>query len=76
MVTIGILNAGTSPEIQMMYDKYEIEKVPTFIFFKNGQIVDRIDSRDPQEVFDAIQKHGQEKLMNKYDQILSTYLWK
>ena len=59
MVTVGILNAGTSPEIQMMYEKYEIEKVPTFIFFKNGQVVDKIDSRDPREVVDAIQKHGQ-----------------
>ena len=56
-VQIGKISFGNVDTYQIS-DEYEIERLPTFIFFKNGEIVDKVEGSDPLKVFRKIQHHG------------------
>lgn len=45
-VKIGKLDTDESPETSF---KYEIQSIPTLIFFKNGQMVDRVSGFKSEE---------------------------
>ena len=59
MVQFGIVNAGQSRETHMISAEYEIETFPTFIFYKKGLILDKIEGSDIRKLVIAIQEYGQ-----------------
>ena len=58
-VELGIVNVGQNRETHMISAEFEIETFPTFIFYKNGQIVDKIEGSDLRKLVNAIQEYGQ-----------------
>ncbi|MEZ5014021.1 MAG: thioredoxin [Chitinophagales bacterium] len=49
-VNIGKVNVDFNPEISMMYG---IRNIPTILFIKNGQVVDKQVGAAPKSVLDA-----------------------
>ncbi|XP_053440288.1 glutaredoxin-3 isoform X2 [Nycticebus coucang] len=49
------LEAEAVPEVS---EKYEISSVPTFLFFKNSQKIDRLDGAHAPELTKKVQRHG------------------
>ncbi|XP_071605810.1 glutaredoxin-3 [Heliangelus exortis] len=49
------LEAEALPEVS---EKYEITSVPTFLFFKNSQKIDRLDGAHAPELTKKVQRHG------------------
>lgn len=49
-VNIGKVNVNFNPEISMMYD---IRNIPTILFVKGGQVVDKQVGAVPKSVLDA-----------------------
>uniref|UniRef100_A0A8C0HN72 Glutaredoxin 3 n=1 Tax=Buteo japonicus TaxID=224669 RepID=A0A8C0HN72_9AVES len=54
-VTFVKLEAEAVPEVS---EKYEISSVPTFLFFKNSQKVDRLDGAHAPELTKKVQRHA------------------
>ncbi|XP_021255214.1 glutaredoxin-3 [Numida meleagris] len=54
-VTFVQLEAEAVPEVS---EKYEISSVPTFLFFKNSQKVDRLDGAHAPELTKKVQRHA------------------
>ncbi|NXI65532.1 GLRX3 protein, partial [Anseranas semipalmata] len=54
-VTFVKLEAEAVPEVS---EKYEISSVPTFLFFKNSQKVDRLDGAHAPELTRKVQRHA------------------
>ncbi|XP_068807489.1 glutaredoxin-3 isoform X2 [Struthio camelus] len=54
-VTFVKLEAEAVPEVS---EKYEINSVPTFLFFKNSQKVDRLDGAHAPELTKKVQRHA------------------
>ncbi|XP_053166552.1 glutaredoxin-3 [Hemicordylus capensis] len=54
-VTFVKLEAEAVPEVS---EKYEITSVPTFLFFKNSQRVDRLDGAHAPELTKKVQRHA------------------
>uniref|UniRef100_A0A8C5QLF3 Glutaredoxin 3 n=1 Tax=Leptobrachium leishanense TaxID=445787 RepID=A0A8C5QLF3_9ANUR len=54
-VTFVRLEAEAVPEVS---EKYEITSVPTFLFFKNSQKVDRLDGAHAPELTKRVQRHA------------------
>lgn len=54
-VTFVKLEAEAVPEVS---EKYEISSVPTFLFFKNKQKVDRLDGAHAPELTKKVQRHS------------------
>ncbi|XP_035185771.1 glutaredoxin-3 [Oxyura jamaicensis] len=54
-VTFVTLEAEAVPEVS---EKYEISSVPTFLFFKNSQKVDRLDGAHAPELTKKVQRHA------------------
>jgi thiol-disulfide isomerase/thioredoxin len=48
------LEAEAVPEVS---EKYEISSVPSFLFFKNSQKVDRLDGAHAPELTKKVQRH-------------------
>ncbi|KAM9379649.1 glutaredoxin-3 [Phaethornis superciliosus] len=53
-VTFVKLEAEALPEVS---EKYEITSVPTFLFFKNSQKIDRLDGAHAPELTKKVQRH-------------------
>ncbi|XP_030058830.1 glutaredoxin-3 [Microcaecilia unicolor] len=53
-VTFVKLEAEAVPEVS---EKYEISSVPTFLFFKNSQKIDRLDGAHAPELTKKVQRH-------------------
>ncbi|KAB1271161.1 Glutaredoxin-3 [Camelus dromedarius] len=51
----GFLEAEAVPEVS---EKYEISSVPTFLFFKNSQKIDRLDGAHAPELTKKVQRHA------------------
>nr|2DIY_A Chain A, Thioredoxin-like protein 2 [Homo sapiens] len=49
------LEAEGVPEVS---EKYEISSVPTFLFFKNSQKIDRLDGAHAPELTKKVQRHA------------------
>ncbi|KAH0623648.1 hypothetical protein JD844_006630 [Phrynosoma platyrhinos] len=54
-VTFVKLEAEAVPEVS---EKYEITSVPTFLFFKNSQKIDRLDGAHAPELTKKVQRHA------------------
>ncbi|XP_033918468.1 glutaredoxin-3 [Melopsittacus undulatus] len=54
-VAFAKLEAEAVPEVS---EKYEISSVPTFLFFKNSQKVDRLDGAHAPELTKRVQRHA------------------
>ncbi|CAH2322880.1 glutaredoxin-3 [Pelobates cultripes] len=54
-VTFVRLEAEAIPEVS---EKYEITSVPTFLFFKNSQKIDRLDGAHAPELTKRVQRHA------------------
>ncbi|XP_038267076.1 glutaredoxin-3 isoform X1 [Dermochelys coriacea] len=54
-VTFVKLEAEAVPEVS---EKYEISSVPTFLFFKNSQKIDRLDGAHAPELTKKVQRHA------------------
>ncbi|XP_041125304.1 glutaredoxin 3-like [Polyodon spathula] len=54
-VTFVKLEAEAVPEVS---EKYEISSVPTFLFFKNNQKVDRLDGANAPELTKKVHRHS------------------
>ncbi|XP_078499619.1 glutaredoxin-3 isoform X2 [Lissotriton helveticus] len=54
-VTFVKLEAEAVPEVS---EKYDISSVPTFLFFKNSQKVDRLDGAHAPELTKKVQRHA------------------
>ncbi|NXO64574.1 GLRX3 protein, partial [Phainopepla nitens] len=54
-VTFVQLEAEAVPEVS---EKYEISSVPTFLFFKDSQKVDRLDGAHAPELTQKVQRHA------------------
>lgn len=54
-VTFVKLEAEAIPEVS---EKYEITSVPTFLFFKNSQKIDRLDGAHAPELTKRVQRHA------------------
>ncbi|MEE6486442.1 hypothetical protein FKM82_014602 [Ascaphus truei] len=54
-VTFVKLEAEAVPEVS---EKYEITSVPTFLFFKNSQKIDRLDGAHAPELTKRVQRHA------------------
>ncbi|XP_069467545.1 glutaredoxin-3 isoform X2 [Ambystoma mexicanum] len=54
-VTFVKLEAEAVPEIS---EKYDISSVPTFLFFKNSQKIDRLDGAHAPELTKKVQRHA------------------
>ncbi|KAM4704214.1 glutaredoxin-3 [Rhinophrynus dorsalis] len=54
-VTFVKLEAEAVPEVS---EKYEINSVPTFLFFKNSQKIDRLDGAHAPELTKRVQRHA------------------
>ena len=54
-VKIGKLNVDQNPETA---GKYGIRSIPTILFIKNGEVVDKLVGAQPKQAFvDVIEKH-------------------
>ncbi|XP_027316123.3 glutaredoxin-3 [Anas platyrhynchos] len=60
-VTFVTLEAEAVPEVS---EKYEISSVPTFLFFKNSQKVDRLDGAHAPELTKKVQRHASSSSMS------------
>ncbi|XP_054839797.1 glutaredoxin-3 isoform X2 [Eublepharis macularius] len=54
-VTFVKLEAEAVPDVS---EKYEITSVPTFLFFKNSQTIDRLDGAHAPELTKKVQRHA------------------
>ncbi|KAG8551194.1 hypothetical protein GDO81_003997 [Engystomops pustulosus] len=54
-VTFVKLEAEAVPEVS---EKYEISSVPTFLFFKSSQKIDRLDGAHAPELTKRVQRHA------------------
>uniref|UniRef100_UPI00398E337C glutaredoxin 3 n=1 Tax=Pristiophorus japonicus TaxID=55135 RepID=UPI00398E337C len=60
------LEAESVPEVS---EKYEICSVPTFLFFKNGQKIDRVDGAHAPDLTKKVQQHGETAKQDLSDQL-------
>ncbi|XP_067858487.1 glutaredoxin 3 [Heptranchias perlo] len=60
------LEAESVPEVS---EKYEICSVPTFVFFKNCQKIDRVDGAHAPDLTKKVQQHGETAKQDLSDQL-------
>ncbi|XP_041065777.1 glutaredoxin 3 isoform X1 [Carcharodon carcharias] len=65
-VTFVKLEAESVPEVS---EKYEISSVPTFLFFKNCQKIDRVDGAHAPDLTKKVQQHGETAKQDLNDQL-------